>query len=515
MRMRSLLAIFLFSLSLPALPFVSFSAPPELPDATPEKLPRWRGFNLLEKFYKSEEPKPFLEEDFKLISGLGFNFVRLPMDYRCWIKGGDWRSFDEKTLSEINQAVEWGRKYGVHVSINFHRAPGYTVAKPPEPKSIWTDPEALEVCALHWGVFAKRYKGIPNRNLSFNLMNEPPKIDGAVYFKVVSALVEAIRKEDPERLVIADGLDWGCKPCPELLPLKVAQATRGYTPISVSHYKAGWMGPSAMTMSIPEWPANMLGNHLYGTQKPDLKSPLTISFPKPLAYPLDLYIEVGVVSNSALLRVSADGRPLFEKLLKCGPGKGEWEKAVYVEEWKIYQNIYNREYKCPPVPAGASSISIENAEGDWMTISKLRFEWEAPGEGRKSASLIPGDAAYGSRQENPVLFNPAGAPFFDCKGRKDAAWLWKNCVEPWLGLQGRGCGVFVGEFGSYNKTPHDVALSWLKDSLGNWKRAGWGWALWNFRGSFGVLDSERADVKYEDFHGHKLDRAMLELLQSN
>jgi hypothetical protein len=39
-----------------------------------------------------------------------------------------------------------------------------------------------------------------------------------------------------------------------------------------------------------------------------------------------------------------------------------------------------------------------------------------------------------------------------------------------------------------------------------WKEAGWGWALRDFRGSFGVLDSDRADARYETFHGHKLDR---------
>jgi endoglucanase len=37
--------------------------------------------------------------------------------------------------------------------------------------------------------------------------------------------------------------------------------------------------------------------------------------------------------------------------------------------------------------------------------------------------------------------------------------------------------------------------------------------LWNLRGSFGVLDSQREDVAYEDFRGRKLDRAMLELLR--
>ena len=70
----------------------------------------------------------------------------------------------------------------------------------------------------------------------------------------------------------------------------------------------------------------------------------------------------------------------------------------------------------------------------------------------------------------------------------------------------------VGEFGAYRFTPHPVALAWMRDCLENWKRAGWGWALWNFRGDFGVLDSNRPDVSYERWEGHLLDREMLELL---
>jgi endoglucanase len=53
----------------------------------------------------------------------------------------------------------------------------------------------------------------------------------------------------------------------------------------------------------------------------------------------------------------------------------------------------------------------------------------------------------------------------------------------------------------------------MRDCLTLWKEAGWGWALWNFRGPFGILDSRRADVAYEDFHGHQLDRKMLTLLR--
>ncbi len=37
--------------------------------------------------------------------------------------------------------------------------------------------------------------------------------------------------------------------------------------------------------------------------------------------------------------------------------------------------------------------------------------------------------------------------------------------------------------------------------------------MWNFSGGFGIVDSDRADVKYEEWHGRKLDREMLKLLQ--
>jgi endoglucanase len=58
-------------------------------------------------------------------------------------------------------------------------------------------------------------------------------------------------------------------------------------------------------------------------------------------------------------------------------------------------------------------------------------------------------------------------------------------------------------------------LAWMRDCLDTWKQAGWGWALWNFQGSFGILDGGRGDVEYETWRGHKLDRAMLDLLQSS
>jgi len=67
------------------------------------------------------------------------------MDYRMWIENNDWTKFHEQTLREIDEAVELGGKHGVHVCLNFHRAPRLHVSRPPEAKSVWSDDEALRV----------------------------------------------------------------------------------------------------------------------------------------------------------------------------------------------------------------------------------------------------------------------------------------------------------------------------------------------------------------------------------
>jgi len=86
--------------------------------------------------------------------------------------------------------------------------------------------------------------------------------------------------------------------------------------------------------------------------------------------------------------------------------------------------------------------------------------------------------------------------------------------EPWIKLAQSGTGVHCGECGCYNKTPHDIFLAWFGDVVDILSSNDIGFALWNFRGSFGILDSGREDVDYEEWHGHKLDRKLLDLIRN-
>lgn len=472
--------------------------------ASPDKLPRWRGFNLQNAFNVGDH-QPFNEADFRMIHEFGFNFVRLPLDYRIWIVKGNWTQIDEKALRDIDQAVAWGEKYHLHVCLNFHRAPGYTVATPPEARSLWTDEEAQRVCALHWAAFARRYKGIPSERLSFDLFNEPPEIDPPVYAKVVARMVAAIRLEDPDRLIIADGLSWGKIPCPELIPLHVAQATRGYAPMQLTHYQAPWVEGSNLG-PVPTWPLVETSSYLYGPERKEWHTPATLLGTFPGGTKLDLV--VGTVSVHSRLVVRADEKIIFDKAFVSGPESKEGEKVVYLPEYKTYQNVFGQSEKIT-LPEPASRITITNEEGDWMTLDSIGLQ------------PVPRDPFYplGLTTEwgNPqatITFDATrpGQPW-SSSSSIDRAWLWQHQIEPWKTLEAGGSGVMVGEWGCFHKTPYEVTLRWMEDNLVNFQRAGWGWALWNFSGSFGILDSDRPGATYEDYEGHKLDGRMLQLLQ--
>ena len=329
-------------------------------------LPRWRGFNLLE-MVSPASTGDFSEDDFRWIADWGFDFVRIPMCYLLWIDG-DWHCVKESMLAKVDRSVELGAKYRIHVNLNFHRAPGYCVTpKPPEPFNLWKDKEAEAAFCFHWQLFARRYRGIDPRTLSFNLVNEPSwpnekTMTRQDHERVIRNAVTAIREIDPNRLIIVDGLECANDPCPELVDLGVAQSCRAYYPFGVSHYQAPWsfewMDPASVPS--PSWP------------------------------------------------------------------------------------------------------------GGWQLGGKL---W--------------------TREDLEMHY------------------------RPWLDLAAKGIGIHCGEGGAYNRTPHEVFLRWAADVLDILKSGGIGWALWNFRGAFGVLDSMREDVKCRDWHGYALDERLLALLQAN
>lgn len=349
--------------------------------AVNNKLPKWKGFNVLDFF----TPDPAFNTrnkttaaHLKWMRDWGFDFVRIPMAYPSYLNIDRTRNItpeevykiDNKSVDAIEELVSQSNAYGLHVSLNLHRAPGYCInAGFHEPYNLWKDVEAQKAFYYHWNFWAKKFKSLSSEKISFDLVNEPAMredmndqhsrsgpVPGEVYRKVAKEAAEAIRKENPGHLVIADGNNVGNTPIPEITDLNIGQSCRGYFPGAISHYKAPWANKDVHNLPDPKWP--------------------------------------GKVGNS------------------------DFKKSMLEDYYK-----------------------------------------------------------------------------------------------PWLELVQRGVGVHCGECGCWNKTPHDVFLAWFTDVLDVLRTGNIGIALWNFVGDFGILNSGRTDVAYEDWYGYKLDRKLLDLVR--
>jgi len=248
---------------------------------TINKLPKWKGFNILDFF--SPDPanarEGIEEEYFKWMADWGFDFVRFPMAYPSYLNIDRSRpitpdevyQIDEEAVDNIDKIVTTAHKYNLHVSLNLHRAPGFCVnAGFHEPYNLWLDEEAQEAFYYHWNMWASRYKNVSSEKISFDLVNEPcmredmndqhskrSSVPGEVYRKVAKKAMETIKRANPNHLVIADGNDVGSSVIPEITDLDISQSCRGYYPGIISHYKAPWAFKDIDNLPEPKWPGQV------------------------------------------------------------------------------------------------------------------------------------------------------------------------------------------------------------------------------------------------------------------
>lgn len=250
-------------------------------------LPRWKGFNLLDYFSPfpggDYEASRTTEDDFRWMADWGFDFVRLPMAYPRYlafdrskqITRDDFYKIDSRTVDEVERLVMMAHKYGLHVSLNLHRAPGYCInAGFYEPFNLWKDKDAQDAFNYHWGMWAERFKNISREKISFDLLNEPAfredmndqfsrssALPGELYRMVAKGAADAIRNANPNHLIIADGNNVGNQVTPELFDLDMGQSCRGYYPHYISHYQASWVWKDPSQAPKPLWPGTIDGKY--------------------------------------------------------------------------------------------------------------------------------------------------------------------------------------------------------------------------------------------------------------
>jgi aryl-phospho-beta-D-glucosidase BglC (GH1 family) len=231
---------------------------------------KYYGFNFqwMCSWNPDQRPEPADEKALDFLAEFGFNFVRIPLDYRFWTNDFDYFHPDESIFGYIDQYVKACQARGIHLSLNLHRAPGYcTNRNDLERHNLWLDEIAQAAFLFLWESFACRYQDIPSQFLSFDLINEPPVpgvhgMTRANHARLIRRTISAIREIDPNREIIIDGLGGGYFAMPELAGLSVTHSGRGYHPMPVTHHQASWWS-GHVHAPTPKYPGLIWQGHFW------------------------------------------------------------------------------------------------------------------------------------------------------------------------------------------------------------------------------------------------------------
>ncbi len=76
----------------------------------------------------------------------------------------------------------------------------------------------------------------------------------------------------------------------------------------------------------------------------------------------------------------------------------------------------------------------------------------------------------------------------------DAGRMAASLSAPLAVRERTGCPLYCGEFGCYQAAPQPVRLAWYRDLIAVFRSEGIGWANWDYKGNFGLIDQSGGDT---------------------
>ena len=199
------------------------------------------------------------KDDIKNIAELGFDHVRVPVDYN--VLEDENANIIESGFSYLENCRSWCEEYGLNMLIDLHECYGYSfdpLKKDMDRKKFFYD-EALQKRFLNlWKEIAQRFKDYPNQ-VAFEPLNE------VVLFEVKDAwncilanYIKLIRSIAKDNFIIVGGVFYNNVMSVALLdvPLddRIVYNFHCYEPIVFTHQGAYWQEemPSDFRISYPQ-----------------------------------------------------------------------------------------------------------------------------------------------------------------------------------------------------------------------------------------------------------------------
>jgi endoglucanase len=151
----------------------------------------------------------FGSDDAKYLASLGFNLLRLPINYRHFESDMEPFVMKEEGFKHLDRVIELCALQGIYTIIDLHALPGYQNqdwhSDNPTHKAFFWQHKHFQDRVVHlWEIFAERYKGNP-WVAGYNPINEPGDVQAETIVPFYQRLYKAIRAIDPEHILFLEG----------------------------------------------------------------------------------------------------------------------------------------------------------------------------------------------------------------------------------------------------------------------------------------------------------------------
>ena len=196
--------------------------------------------------YSEEHFNTFIqEEDIKRISEMGFDHVRVPVDYN--VLETEEAEIIESGYQHIEDCLGWCKKYGLKMILDVHEVYGYSFdpLKDMDREKFFYDEELQARFYRLWETIATRF-GKESDTMAFELLNEVVlKEVYKAWNGVAKKAVEHIRAIAPDTYIVIGGVNYNNVTSVALLDApyddKIVYNFHCYDPIIFTHQKAYWV----------------------------------------------------------------------------------------------------------------------------------------------------------------------------------------------------------------------------------------------------------------------------------
>ena len=261
------------------------------------------------------------ENDIRFIDSIGYDHVRIPIDeMEMWDSAG---VPIKVAFKHLTNCLEWCAKYNLRAIVDLHivRAHHFNAGNDGTKNMLWVDSTAQKNFVNLWVQLSGVLHTFPNKMVAYEILNEAVAPEHDDWNKLMNKAVAAIRKLEPERVLIIGPNIWQIAPNLQYLKLpegdkNIILSFHTYSPLAFTHYKTEW------------------------TQMKYYKG--SVHYPGQIITPADYkkYIDT---TNTDLLNQTADAMDTFNKqrLIEVFKGGLEFAKSKNLQ-------LYCGEFGCMP-----------------------------------------------------------------------------------------------------------------------------------------------------------------------